>query len=50
MFFKSRLALDVNRASCLIDAWGSVAMHEAGHWHTSSSEVKNQAVCMSTLP
>lgn len=39
--FKSRLALDTNPSSCLIDTWGRMAMHGAGHWCTSRCEFKN---------
>ena len=47
--FESRLLLDAN-PSCLIDTGRRIARHEAGHWRTSSSEVKSEAICTSTLP
>jgi len=47
--FKSRLAFNASPSSCLIDTWGRMAMHGAGHWCSSRSEVKNLAICVSTL-
>jgi len=38
---ESRLALDANPSTCLIDTCGRMAKHGAGYWCTSRSKVKN---------